>query len=202
MGNTDSLGFQNIYVNVPFHHPFTTTFSKVITIIGINTNCSTIPGTAFSTAPAIKAWRPNADTSKPMQINIAAPQTRRPITIAQSNDTYTLAFFFGSFLCNNPATNPYAANSNAMQSAVGNMYGIPMVKERRIGAINPTANPQGAPQKKPHSNTGICIGQSIDPICGICPVKNGITNAIAKNMADNVRFLISFLVFINSSFLC
>ena len=29
--------------------------------------------------------------------------------------------------------------------------------------------------KKPHNKTGICMGQSIFPICCICPVKKGIT---------------------------
>jgi hypothetical protein len=124
----------------------------------------------------------------------------RPIIMAQSKDTYTFTFFFGSLLCKNPATTPYAANSNAMQNAVGNIGGIPSVKERRSGAINPTKSPHGAPQKNPQSKTGICIGQSIEPICGIWPVKKGITNASAKNMADKVSFLISFLVFIFSSF--
>jgi hypothetical protein len=89
------------------------------------------------------------------------------------------------------------ANSNAIQNAVGNIGGIPNVKERRSGAIKPIASPQGAPQKNPHNNTGICIGQSIEPTCGICPVKNGITYANAKNMADKVSFLISFLFIFN-----
>jgi hypothetical protein len=99
-------------------------------------------------------------------------------------------------LCSHPAITPYVANSNAIQNAVGNISGIPNVNERKIGAKNPTTSPHGAPQKNPHKSTGICIGHNIEPICGICPVKNGITNANAKNIADNVSFLISFLFFI------
>ena len=79
---------------------------------------------------------------------------------------FALIFFFGSLLCNHPATKPYVANSNAMQNAVGNIGGIPSVNERKIGAISPTVSPQGAPQKNPHKSTGMCIGHSIDPICG------------------------------------
>jgi hypothetical protein len=75
-----------------------------------------------------------------------------------------------------------------MQKATGKRGGIPKINERSNGAINPTAIPHGAPQKKPHNNTGICIGQSIDPTCGICPVKNGMTNASAKNIAESVKF--------------
>lgn len=88
-----------------------------------------------------------------------------------------------------------------MEKAVGNIGGIPKTKERKIGAIKPILNPQIGPQKNPHRSTGICMGQSMEPICGICPVKKGITNAKAKNMADKVIFLVSVAVFIKSSFL-
>ena len=83
--------------------------------------------------------------------------------MALTSDTYTNGFLFGNFLCNHPATKPYAANSNAIQKAVGNIGGIPNVNERRSGAIKPTSIPQGAPQKNPHKSTGMCIGQSILP---------------------------------------
>ena len=171
-------------------------FSNVITNTGIKTICTIIPGTAFSTAPAKNAFKPNFEASNPMQQNIIMPHTNRPITIALNNDTYTFIFFFGNLLCNHPATKPYTASSNAIQKAFGNIGGIPNTNERKIGAIKPTLSPIGAPQKNPHNSTGICIGQSIAPICGICPVKNGITNAIAKNIADNVSFFMSFLFFI------
>lgn len=163
-------------------------------MIGTTISCKMIPGIAPVTAPPINAAIPNLVVSNPMQHSIANPHIRRPITMALTNDTYTYAFLFGNFPCNHPATNPYAANSNAIQKAVGNIGGIPSVKERRRGATNPTSSPQGAPQKNPHKSTGMCIGQSILPICGICPVKNGITNAKAKNMADKVIFLILFLL--------
>lgn len=80
--------------------------------------------------------------------------------------------------------------------AVGNIGGIPKIAERSKGAINPTASPQGAPQKNPHRITGMCIGQSIDPICGTWPVKKGSTNATLKNMAENVRFFTWGFLFI------
>ena len=88
--------------------------------------------------------------------------------------------------------------------AFGNIGGIPKIRERRIGATNPTANPHGPPQKKPHNNTGMCIGQSIEPISGICPVKNGITIANAKNIADKVKFLmlVLYILLIYHSTVC
>ena len=154
-----------------------------------------MPGTALNTAPAKNALIPNFEASNPMQQNITKPQTRRPIIIAQTKDTYTHSFRLGNLRCSHPAAKPYAASSNAIQNAVGNIGGIPNSPERKSGATRPTKSPHGAPQKNPHSNTGICIGQSIAPICGICPVKNGMTNANAKNIADKVSFLTSFLLF-------
>ena len=170
----------------------------MITNTGIKTICKIIPGTAFNTAPAKKVPMPNFETSKPIQQNIAAPHIKRPLIIALINDIYTFILLFFNLTYNHPDTKPYAANSNAIQNAVGNIGGIPNVKERKIGAINPTVSPQGAPQKNPHNNTGICIGHNIEPICGICPVKNGITKANAKNKAAKVIFFISFLLILNS----
>ena len=190
-----STYFPEYYIYSFYHYSgLFTIFSNVITNIGIKIICTIIPGTALMTAPAKNALRPNFETSSPMQQNITTPQTNLPMTIALNKDTYTFTFFFGSLLCNQPAIKPYEANSKAIQNAVGNIGGIPKANERNNGAINPTASPQGAPQKNPHNNTGICIGHNIEPTCGICPVKNGITNARAKNIADNTSFLISLLL--------
>ena len=71
-----------------------------------------------------------------------------------------------------------------MATAVGNISGMPKSTERRSGEMNPTASPHGQPQTKPHSSAGMCIGQSMEPICGICPVKNGRTSAMARYSAE------------------
>ena len=64
---------------------------------------------------------------------------------------------------------------------------IPSTIDLNTGAINPTTNPYFHPQINPHNKTGICIGHNIEPISGICPVKNGNTNVNDKKIADNVR---------------
>ena len=53
--------------------------------------------------------------------------------------------------------------------------GIASIRCRVSGASSPTASAYGQPQTKPHSSTGRCIGKSIEPICGICPVRKGMT---------------------------
>ena len=61
--------------------------------------------------------------------------------------------------------------------------------DRIIGVINPTIKPYLQPQISPHNKIGICIGKSILPICGICPVNKGRISPMAINIADKVRFL-------------
>ena len=58
---------------------------------------------------------------------------------------------------------------------------------RSSGAIAPTAPAHHGPHKKPHRYTGMCIGDSIPPTCGICPVRNGRTRHSARHSADTVR---------------
>ena len=53
-----------------------------------------------------------------------------------------------------------------------------------MGAIMPTASPHGQPHTMPHRNTGMCMGLSILPMVGIWPVRNGSTNANARNSAE------------------
>ena len=157
--------------------------------------CSIMPGIACVNAPAQKAAKPNFDGSSPVQRKRAAPHTRRPAIMAVMRATYMLLFFFGSALYMSPATAPYAASSNAMQSAVGYIGGIPNSTERRGGATTPTASPQGQPHTKPQRSTGMCMGESIEPICGICPVKNGSISASARNAAANTTVLTVMLLF-------
>ena len=71
-----------------------------------------------------------------------------------------------------------------METAVGNMGGMPNIMERMMGAIMPTASPHGQPHTMPHRNTGMCMGLSILPMVGIWPVRNGSTNANARNSAE------------------
>ena len=54
-----------------------------------------------------------------------------------------------------------------MAVAVGNRRGIPKRRERRMGAMAPTARPHTGPQRKPHRSTGMCMGNSLLPIWGI-----------------------------------
>ena len=58
--------------------------------------------------------------------------------------------------------------------------GMPKIIERSSGEIKPTASPHGQPHMKPHSSAGRCMGQSMEPISGIWPVKNGRTIARAR----------------------
>ena len=68
------------------------------------------------------------------------------------------------------------------------MGGIPNITYRSSGSTKPTTPPYCQPQIKPHSSTGRCIGSSMLPIWGICPVKKGRTRPIAINMAESTRF--------------
>ena len=60
-----------------------------------------------------------------------------------------------------------------MAMAVGNMGGAVRTALRSRGRRKPTAKPYFQPQRRPHSSTGRCMGQSMFPIWGICPVKKG-----------------------------
>ena len=60
--------------------------------------------------------------------------------------------------------------------------------ERSSGHKKPISSPQGPPTIMPHSSTGMCIGKSMEPISGICPVKNGSTRPRARNMALSTSF--------------
>lgn len=138
-------------------------------------SCTIIPGTAFVKAPAINAAKVKELPLILISTKVAAPHTILPASIDVISEQYIKGFFEGRILCIIPETAPYVASSNAILTAVGKNGGIPRVRERNKGAIKPTASPQGQPQTKPHSSTGICKGQSFEPISGICPVRKGIT---------------------------
>lgn len=128
---------------------------------------------AFVNAPAINAAKPKEEPLTPVHTAIAAPHKILPMSIDRISEQYIYPFFLGNARCSIPEAVPYAASSNAIHTAVGNIGGIPRATERSRGEINPTARPQGQPHINPHISTGMCIGQSIAPIWGICPVKKG-----------------------------
>jgi hypothetical protein len=68
---------------------------------------------------------------------------------------------------------------------------------RNNGDMKPTARPYGHPQMKPQSSTGRCIGRSMFPNCGICPVKNGSRRHSARNNPEYAKFLTDdfFMIF-------
>ena len=71
---------------------------------------------------------------------------------------------------------------------MGNRGGIPNKTERIRGTMKPTAAPYCQPQISPQRNTGMCMGSSMLPIWGICPVKKGSTRPSARNKAARVMF--------------
>ena len=115
---------------------------------------------------------------------------------------YTAAMFWRrDFQYSRPITSPYTANSKAIATAVGYSFGVVNSILRSRGRIKPTPRPHCQPQMSPHSSTGMCIGNSIFPIWGICPVKKGSTSPMARNMADRVSlttvlFCFAFIFFV------
>ena len=84
----------------------------------------------------------------------------------------------------------YVASSNVIAIAVGYSVGMPKRRERVSGRTAPTARPYFHPQISPHSRTGMCIGSSIRPTAGICPVKKGSTSPMATKRAPRIICLI------------
>ena len=81
-----------------------------------------------------------------------------------------------------------------MAAATGYSGGIPKIRERMTGRTAPTARPYCQPQISPQKNTGMCMGSSILPICGMLPVIMGSTIPSAANIAERVRFFICFFI--------
>ncbi len=59
--------------------------------------------------------------------------------------------------------------------AIGYIGGIWKIILLKIGMTNPIKRPYKGPQIYPVSKAGMCIGKSLLPILGICPVKKGST---------------------------
>ena len=83
-----------------------------------------------------------------------------PTTIATINDINILYFLS---LYNSPVTIPYVASSNAIETPVGNIAGIPKSTELTKGNNIPKIKPYFFPNITPHNKTGICIGKNICP---------------------------------------
>ena len=151
-------------------------------------------------APAIKSCMVNLIPRERKTRYDAIPHTTRPISIAAIRDAYTpFSEKLKSFI-QIPATKPYAAISNAIErpegppGTEGIRGGIWNRKYLMKGAINPTSAPYTGPQINPHKSTGICIGESIFPISGICPVKNGSTRQRARHMPARQSFFVFFFI--------
>ena len=81
-----------------------------------------------------------------------------------------------------------------MPTADGKKGGMVNIAERISGRMNAIGVANSQPQMSAHKNTGMCIGRSMLPICGICPVRNGSTSPMARNMAVRVRLLRLFFI--------
>ena len=171
-------------------------FFAIITINGISAICNIIPGIAYITTLLINPDSAKSVPENPQQMAVAMARTTLPISIDAMSEMYINGIFLGKSLYKSPAIAPYAASSNAIHRAVGKNIGSPNISERKTGAQKPVKSPHCHPQINPQRNIGICIGQSIEFICGACPVKKGIMNASAKKSAENTIFLMSFFIFI------
>ena len=152
-----------------------------------------MPGIALRNAPAIKISHVNAVLLSPYRKKLTIPQTILPQIMDKINDTYMETLFLGSNLCRRPVMRPYAASSKAIATAVGNIGGIPNSMLLKTGKTRPMIKPYGHPQIKPQSKTGICIGNNLLPILGICTVRNGIKSPSARNNPDNTSHLVDNL---------
>ena len=76
-----------------------------------------------------------------------------------------------------------------MAKAVGKRGGRYTMIVRSRGAQKPTAPPHRPPQAKPQSSTGMCMRQSAFPSAISFPVRNGSSIHIAREIPENVRFL-------------
>ena len=136
-----------------------------------------------------KICQVNTPPDNPNWIYCTMPHTIRPASIALIKQRYNARTQCHlDILYKKPDTAPYVINSNAMAVADGKKTGIPNKAERSRGNMKPTRPPYFHPQISPHRNTGMCIGNNLLPICGICPVKKGSISPNARNIAATVIF--------------
>lgn len=82
-----------------------------------------------------------SEPSSPAITYRAAPHTALPASIEIMSDGYIQIFFFGNAFLNIPQSKPYAASSNAMETAMGYIGGAENRTLLMSDAINPTAKP-------------------------------------------------------------
>lgn len=70
-----------------------------------------------------------------------------------------------------------------------------MIVLLKPGIINPISKPYLGPRIKPANKTGICMGKSIDPKCGMFPVIKGKTSPRPISKALITIFLLVFFIF-------
>ena len=90
---------------------------------------------------------------------------------------------------------PYVASSKAMAIPKG-IGGIENNPNLNNGATKPTTLAHFQLTKNAHNSTGKCIGQSIAPICGTCPVTKGSSIASARHTPEIVTFFTVLFFFI------
>ena len=73
-----------------------------------------------------------------------------------------------------------------MAIAEGYIGGMVNNKLLTIGKRKLINKALGIVKHKPANITGKCIGNNIEPNCGICPVTKGNINPSNKNIPDNV----------------
>ena len=161
-----------------------------------------MPGSAFTKPPIKNSFQVNPAPIEAYTTAETIPQTMRPQSIAVINDIYSDLISFSILAAKIPVIIPYVASSNAMHTAFGKSAGMPNRTPRKSGVINPINRPYGHPQIYPHNSTGICIGQSIFPIAGICIVIKGRISPIARNIAARILFLKAIFSLISKFSFC
>ena len=92
---------------------------------------------------------------------------------------------------------PAVRAGKAVQNALRGSVDVPAARAAAAGGVQPSGDHakscSGYHQRQPEriipqKKTGRCMGKSIFPTSGICPVKNGSTMPMAINIAESTRF--------------
>ena len=97
-----------------------------------------------------------------------------------------------------PLTRAYTAHSISMEGNTAAL-GILVSNMESVGPASAVTKPYCQPQIIAHSNTGMCMGQNINPPCGTAWNAIGKTMHSAENNAVSIRFLV---VLFNLIFAC